>query len=115
MNQDLIKKYGIHFKNTVFNYKTDKVPHTNIPDLTIFLFGLRVSELNEDLLHINAVLNGQEKEYETQNEMVLIDVSKEEVLFYSDESTQFHMPTIEFKQIVEAWRDFLLTPPFNGE
>lgn len=114
MNQDLIKKYGIQFKNTIFNYKNDKVPHTNIADLTIFLYGCGVSELNEDLLHINAVLNELEKEYETQNEMVLIDVNKKEVYFFSDESTQFHMPTIEFKQIVEAWRDFLLTPPLNG-
>lgn len=115
MNQDLTKKYGIHFKNNVINYKTDKVPHTDIPDLTIFLYGLGISELNEDLLHINAVLNGLAEEYETQNVMVLIDVNKEEVFFYSDESTVFHMPTVEFKQIVEAWRDFLSTPPFNGE
>lgn len=115
MNQDIIKKYGIDFKNKIFNYEIDKIPHTNFPDLTIFLYGWGASELNEDLLpQINAVLNEPGKEFETQNEMVLIDVNKDDVYFYSGESSQSHMSTMEFKQIVEGWRDFLLSPPLNG-
>ncbi|ALL07643.1 hypothetical protein AQ505_20410 [Pedobacter sp. PACM 27299] len=115
MNQNIIKKYGVDFKNKNINNKIDKVPHTNIPDLTIFLYGWGSSELNEDLLpQINKVLNEPDKEFESQNEIVLIDVNKDDVYFYSDEIQQFHMPTIEFKQIVEGWRDFLLSPPLNG-
>lgn len=75
MNKELIKKYKIDFRNQVYNGKVNKFPMTNHEELTEFLFGWKVSELDEYVLpDIDKVLNGIQEEAENGKGTVFINI-----------------------------------------
>ena len=116
MNQDIVKKYGIDFKNQIEDsHKVDKIPNTNCVELTVFLYNWEVDELDEDLLpSINAALDEPDKEFDSGNGPVFIVIYTDNVFLYLNDRPPLSIPTIEFKQIVEGWKAFLLTHPLRG-
>lgn len=115
MNQDIIKRYGIDFKNRVNLYKEiDKFPNCKHQELTFFLYDLNLSEIDKVILpDIHAVLSEQEVEAESGNDAVFLTIDKNEVVFYMNNKSPLSIPTLDFKQIVEGWKAFLLSPPLN--
>jgi len=116
MRQQLIDDYKINFQNRIDkNRKVDKFPLTNNGILSFFLYGWNVRHINENLLPDidNALLNPQ-SENENGNGIVNILIYQDKVVFYQDEEDPFTMSTIDFKEVVIAWRDFLLKKPADG-
>lgn len=68
------------------------------------------------LSDINTALSDSNAEIENSSAMVFILIYHDEVLFYNMESEYYvySIPTSDFKQIVEAWIDFLNKPPLDG-
>ncbi|MBB2150669.1 hypothetical protein [Pedobacter gandavensis] len=115
MNPDIIKKYGIEFENKLIEeWGVEKIPHTNLDALTFFLHGWNADELDEILLpDINNALGLVDSEIENANDFVTIIINNYKVFFYWENKPTSSIPTIDFKQIVEGWRAFLLSPPLN--
>jgi len=123
MEKYLINKYRINFVNRKFELggqtKIMKFPYTNSEWLSGFLWEWsRVSDLDDPdgglINDINAALADSSSEIESGSELVDIIIYHDRVNFYPDNADLFVIPIIEFKKIVLAWRDFLLSPPLNG-
>ncbi|QTE39580.1 hypothetical protein J3L18_11135 [Mucilaginibacter gossypii] len=121
MNRELIEKYEINFTNKVMDMgkwgkKISKIPHTN-SIASSFLYGWGADDLTEEVIpQIEKVLSGELAEYESGSDLVEITVYKTITIFYLDDVGRNYpeVPTTELKELVEAWRDFLLQPPFDG-
>jgi len=121
MTKELIKKYGIDFKNTIFNSKgfpaiVDKSPYTNLDYLTIMLSELSIRDINDSLLpNLNEALADSNSEIENGSGIVDITIYYDLVKFYVDGDDEIYsIPTADFKEIVIGWKDYLLTEPLNG-
>ncbi len=122
MNQGIIDKYKINFYNSVYEGPVtkikdiDKIPSTNNKFLTTFLYSWsRSSDIDELLLpDIETVLNEEESELDNGSETIQITIYLDLVIFYPENSDSFSIPTVDFKEIIIAWRDFLLESPLNG-
>lgn len=122
MTQELINQYKINFKNiarhnpVLGTKKNIKSP--DVENLQLFYFlddWVDTTELDSDLLpNIDVALGNStsELEYGTQTTMILIQ--QNDVDFYDIHGDyDSSIPTLDFKEIVIGWRDFLLTPPLN--
>lgn len=110
MEKSLIDRYGIAFTDKLPGWKGNKMPITGYAYITDFLFDWTLTELNEYLLpNINAVLNSELPELETGSETITIIVDPVSTTFYVDRlETDFpYIPTVDFRDIVLGWRDFL--------
>lgn len=123
MEKYLIDKYKINFVNRKFDFGGDfkiiKFPYTNSEWLTSFLSEwTRVSDLDDSdgglITDVNAALVNPSAEIESGSQLVDIIIYQNKVDFYPDSGDLFSIPTIEFKEILLGWRDFLLTPPLDG-
>ena len=122
MNQGIIDKYKINFYNSIYEGPVtkikdiDKIPSTNNKFLTTFLYSWsRPSDIDELLLpDIETVLNEKEIELENGSETIQIIIYLDLVTFYPEQKDTFSIPTLEFKEIIIGWRDFLLESPLNG-
>lgn len=116
MNKNIISLYKIDFYNLIKkDLLVDKIPNTSIGGLSFFLHELSLYQINEYILpSINEVLSEGSEEVEVGTETTFLIISLEEVIFLPDNQPQFSLPFDDFKQIVEGWRDFLLSPPLNG-
>lgn len=120
MNQNLITKYEISFSNTITDWPRrgkviEKIPITNNQSLSNFLYDWDAELINEILLpDIDTALANFDSEIESGSETVSISIYQDRVDFYPDGYSSFTIPTVDFKEIVLGWRDFLLTPPLNG-
>lgn len=121
MDDNVAKKYKVSFTNKILSYKTGekvlfKIPDTNIEALSMFLLGWpSLNRVEESLLpDIIDALTGVKEEIENGSETVDIFLNKDTVEFYPRSYADFEIPTYDFKEIVEGWRDFLKLPPLNG-
>lgn len=121
MNQSLINIYQIELRNKVIDYdikgkEVRKIIITNNNYLDMFLDDWSVEDIEEILLpDISQALSDSNVEIQNGSETVSILIYQNKVDFYTfDDGFVYTMPTSDFKQIVEGWRDFLLTPPLNG-
>jgi hypothetical protein len=121
MTKELIKKYGIDFRNTIFNSDgfpaiVDKFPYTKLGYLTMMLSELSIRDINDSLLpNIDEALADSNSEIENGSGIVEITIYHDVVKFYVDGDNEIYsMPTADFKEIVIGWKDFLLTQPLNG-
>jgi hypothetical protein len=125
VNKNIINQYSINFSNIVINDAAKRVfkyPYTNSDALSSFLDGIVSDDynINDDIIApINVVLEG-ESLVEYLDSITIAEVTLDfcRFVFPSDGSSfltpDFIMPTTDFKEIVLAWRDFLLEPPLNG-
>jgi hypothetical protein len=126
MNKNIIDQYKISFQNSIFSHKgfpdeIDKRIITNNQILTEFIYDWGTSEdITRYLLpDIYNVLNNSVED-DTQSETVGVELTPSTTVLYglyngaSPLNPDFVLPTRDFKEIVEAWRDFLLIPPLNG-
>jgi hypothetical protein len=118
MTNEIIRKYGIDFQNRIDDGEIDKFPGAN-EDLyiTLLLFEWNsVDDINDGLLKdIEEALADSNSEIEAGSTAVDIIIYQNLVQFYPRWSGEVSsMPTADLKEIVTAWRDFLLTPPLNG-
>ena len=124
MNQEIIDKYKISFENKILSsklsgnivYKNIKINNNVIDE---FLVDWSDPEEIDELLipDIKAVMNGDNSLIENGSETISIDIEPVYVTFYKKEigeATYPKIPTIDFLEIIEAWRDFLLQAPLNG-
>jgi hypothetical protein len=120
MNQIIIDQYEISFQNQIeeisgFSKKIDKFPDTNNEYLSMFLYYWNAQDIDSSLLpDINTALLDSETEIENGSEIISILIYQDRVDFYDDDGFVYELPTIDFKEIIIGWRDFLLTPPLNG-
>lgn len=124
MSIAILNQYKIEFQNITKSFSgfpntIDKRTSSLSVTLDIFLYGWDVDQINDSLLpDINNVLNGSVIEDETQSETIWVELkSNETKLFEMSKNSyipDFTLPTSDFKEIVTAWRDFLLRPPFDG-
>ena len=117
MNQNIIDQYQIEFKNKIskIDGKITKIPTLKYAPLSTFLFSWTIGEINEFLLpDIDEALLNINSEIENGSETISILLYHNRVDFYYDSGLIYQLPTIDFKEIVIGWRDFLLTPPLNG-
>jgi hypothetical protein len=120
MNQIIIDQYEISFQNQIeeisgFSKKIDKFPDTNNEYLSMFLYYWNAQDIDSSLLpDINTALLDSESEIENGSEIISILIYQDRVDFYDDDGFVYELPTIDFKEIIIGWRDFLLTPPLNG-
>lgn len=121
MNQQLIEKYQVNFTNKVmdmgvYGKKISKIPHTN-SIVSSFLYGWGSDDLTDEVIpQIEKVLSGELAEYESGSDLVEITVGPSTTVFYLDDVGRNYpvVPTVEFRELVEGWRDFLLQPPLDG-
>jgi hypothetical protein len=119
MNLSIINQYQINFVNKINNFEIGgkeitKIPNTSNKYLDEFLFNWNAQEINEILLpDINQALVTPNSEIENGSETISILIYQNKVDFYADDGS-YSLPTLDFKEIVIGWRDFLLTPPLNG-
>jgi hypothetical protein len=120
VNQNIINQYRINFQNQIeepsgFSKKIDKFPNTNNEFLSMFLYEWSAQEINDILLpDINAALLNSGSEIENGSETISILIYQDRVDFYGDDGSVYELPTLDFKEIIIGWRNFLLTPPLNG-
>lgn len=120
MNQNIVNQYKISFTNNVIEFvdsgkEISKIPNTNSNYLSNFLDDFNAQEIDELLLSdINDALLNPNSEIENGSETISIIIYQNRVDFYDDDGFVYELPTIDFKEIVIGWRDFLLTPPLNG-
>ena len=118
--QNLMEQYGIKFLNKIFDWDGNKEIvkslKVNNKYLNEFLDNWNADEIEELLLpDINQALLNPNAEIENGSETINILIYQNKVDFYTlDEGFVYTVPTSDFKQIVEGWRDFLQTPPLNG-
>lgn len=115
-DKGLIDKYDLNFYNLISpNGKIDRIPDLNIGGLSLCLFEWSVEDIENYILpDINRALNEVDAEFESGSEIVSVTFDKDDVYFLMDHHPTESMPTLDFKQIVEGWRDFLLSPPLEG-
>ena len=118
MTKEIIKKYGIDFQNKIDSDGIiDKFPGSGGDmHITALLYEwTSVDDLNDSLIaDIDEALANPNSEIEAGSTPVLIVIQQDIVDFYSTWSDGvFSMPTKDLREIVIAWRDFLLTSPLN--
>jgi len=122
MDQQTKDKYSITFTNRVIDFgifgkKSRKILSINNAVVSeFFLDWNNPEELDEYLIpDIDDVLQGVAIERSNGSETISISINSNFVVFYVDNVGTDHpqIPTSDFKEIVEGWRDFLLTPPLN--
>ena len=116
MRKEIINKYKINFQNRIDKFnKIDKFPNMGEEYLTLFLYGWNSRDITENLLpDIEQALLDPNSEFENGNEIILILIHQENVIFYHFDDVPFSIPTADFKEIVIGWRDFLLQSPLDG-
>lgn len=121
MKQALISQYSISFENKILDFASGsvvcKIININNNSLGEFLTAWgNPQEINDLLIpDIEDVLNGVASLRENGSETISIDITPTSVIFYiSNVGTNYpKIPTLDFKEIVVGWRDFLLQPPLN--
>ena len=119
MTKDVIKKYGINFQNRIDDGVIDKVPDTHLDYLTFLLYEWNAFDIDDSdhglLADIDEALLNPDSEIESGSSRVDIIIYQNVVNFYPDGNDEIYsMPTIDFREIVIEWRNFLLTPPLNN-
>lgn len=124
---EILNLYGITFSNRIlkiaeFPAEIDK--HADVTNGSLFRFLIdwnSVQDIEEDLLpEIDAVLNGINESANTEREVDWVELNVNTTKFYIigsgsyPDNPSFQMSTSDFKVVIEAWRDFLLKPPFHG-
>ncbi|MET3982016.1 hypothetical protein ABIB62_004632 [Mucilaginibacter sp. UYP25] len=118
MNIRIAKKYGVDFQNRLRDNGTiKKIPYSKLEFLNLFLFECKVSDIDgvdEGLLNqIDDALTNSNSEIESGCGIVDILIYRDVVKFYINDDID-SMPTVDFREIIVGWRDFLLQPPLNG-
>ncbi|MCD0476064.1 hypothetical protein LPB87_16825 [Flavobacterium sp. EDS] len=117
MNQNIINLYKIEFINKISQYdqKITKISNLKNDTFSAFLFDWNADEINKLLLpDIEEALSSATSEIENGSETISIILYQDKVHFYDDNGFTYQITTKDFKEIVIGWRDFLLTPPLNG-
>lgn len=129
LNLNVITQYQINFVNKIDKEPgistINKFPNTLSIKLTDFLYGWsNAVEINEYLMPL--ILDALEGKYDPETNTTSsggtdIVIENDFCRFFSgfsDYSSYLNpeliIPTLDFKEIVLAWRDFLLTAPLNG-
>jgi hypothetical protein len=122
MNELIKNRYGIKFENVIFERnqfgkEIHKMIDINIFSLGVFLMGWnKPDKIDQRLLpDIYDVLNGVSDLRENASPTMQIEITPIETVFYDNRAGYDfpRIPTADFKEIVEAWRDFLLDPPLD--
>ena len=116
MRKEIINKYKINFENRIDKFnKIDKFPIMEEGYLSLFLYGWNSRHITENLLpDIEQALLDSNSEFENGNEVISILIYQNNVIFYHFDDPPFSIPTVDFKEIVIGWRDFLLQRPLDG-
>lgn len=121
MTQTIIEQYQISLQNQILDYQEfgktlNKRIEINNGFLGEFLNSFRYAEeLSEVIDSLNQTVSNPNIEAEHGTETIDIIIYQTKVDFYTfDDGFVYTIPTSDFKQIVEGWRDFLQTPPLNG-
>ncbi len=122
MTTEIINQYQIKFNNTEFkNTITGEVVVNKIPTighLQLFEFLIdwqNAQEINTLLLpDINSALANSSIEFEKGSEVIAITIKQNNTDFFDNNGYACSIPTLDFKEIIVGWRDFLLVPPFHG-
>ena len=121
MTQEIINQYQIKLQNLILDYqefgkKLRKTIDINNRYLGEFLNSFTYAgEFMEIIDSLNEIPSNPSIEAEHGSETIDIIIYQNKVDFYTlDEGFVYTIPTSDFKQIVEGWRDFLQTPPLNG-
>lgn len=123
MNLSIINKYKISFQNQIIEWDTkdkeiSKTIITNNSYLSTFLIDWdSISEINELLIPgIDEALGNPNAEIDNGSATINIIIKNDVVIFYDNHSPSsvYRLPTIDFKEVVLSWREFLAIPPLNG-
>ncbi|WP_316768706.1 hypothetical protein [Pedobacter frigiditerrae] len=117
MTKEIIKKYGINFQNKIDEDGTiEKIPMMNLDCILLLLVEWNAPDIDDGLLvDIDEALVNPNSEIEGGSSFVDILIYQDITKFYPGSMGEIYsIPTIDFREIVVGWRDFLLTPPLNG-
>lgn len=120
MNQKIINQYQIEFLNKVNDFQfrgkeITKIFNSNLPILAEFLGRWKAHEIDDELIpFIDQYLDGNLSDTEIGTETVSIDINTDKVDFYGLHGFAGTLPILHFKEICILWRNFLLTPPYQG-
>jgi hypothetical protein len=121
MSPELISQYQISFQNKIIDFEKQgkviyKILSTNNSFISEFFLDWRNGiEIQDYLLpDIESILNNEEDEIQVESETFSVLMYQNKVVFYPENHDTFEIPTLDFKEIAIAWRDFLLEPPLNG-
>lgn len=114
MHPSIIDKYKIRFgrKLMFFDFwpQLVKIADSNIEELDEFLMGWSSAQAITELLlqDIETALTDPKAEIENGSETVLVVIKQIQTTFYPNSGNIFSIPTADFRQIMEAWKKFLL-------
>ncbi len=118
----ILEKYDITFANQITDGFIDKTVNGNNIFATYLSSMIDLDIINQGIQNVEYYLNGgeydSEKEY-VSTEIFSAIIDNENVsIFYSIGSDTFSplfiISLVDFKEIIIAWRDFLLESPLNG-
>ena len=119
MRKEIIKKYGINFQNRVDDGEVNKVPIADWGGITTLLIEWGPDDIVDPdhglLTDIDAALAHPNSEIQAGSTMVDLLIYQDRVEFeYRGGGDGGTIPTLDLREIVVGWRDFLRTPPLNG-
>jgi hypothetical protein len=118
----ILEKYNLTFANQITHGFFDKTVIGNNIFATFLSSMIDLDNITQGIQNVDYYLNGgeyvSEKEY-VSTEIFSAIIDNEHVsIFYSIGSDTFTplciIPLVDFKEVLNAWRDFLLTPPLHG-
>lgn len=112
----IIENKNIKFINKIINGEVYK---TATPGLGYIQSIKNISTLNEFIDMVNATISGDfgtidDPDVSSSYEVAFLTPDGVEVMDENVENVIDVIPLQEFKEILIAWRNFLLTPPLNG-
>ena len=116
MNQALINKYKILFKNKLFTFENGKAEYVPTAEtsniyLTDFLLSwTSPAEIEEYLIpEIEKILNGLSVKFETGTETISMDIGATTAIFYTENKNGLYpeIPTADLLSTLISWKEFL--------
>ncbi|MGY4539058.1 hypothetical protein ACVW0P_003484 [Mucilaginibacter sp. UYNi724] len=119
MRKEIITKYGINFQNRVDDGEVNKLPIADWGGITTLLYEWGPDDIVDPdhglLTDIDKALANPNSEIQAGSTMVDLLIYQDRVEFEYRGGGGGTMPTSDLREIVVGWRDFLLTPPFDGD
>ncbi len=117
----IIKDKGIEFYNQKFDGTIYKISKSNLNDPNIsFIARFKDSDtIDKFINNVNLAIEGHFDliaDPDVSNGLEIGFITPTGVDFYDQDGQNVidTLPLEDFKEILIAWRDFLLTPPFDG-
>ena len=116
----VIQNLGISFYNLKEEGSISKIAKSSINDPTInFITQIKdIETIDEIIIDLNNAINGNtinDEVISLEDEVAIITNNGIAFMDYEVENIIYPLyPLYDFKELCEAWRNFLNTPPYNG-